>query len=122
VQILPTHGLLYQYCSTSSEVPIQVIIHVFILVIVLHTLPIYSVQVAEQNGINEELFAAHYVAVDGVDVVHQFQRLEHVSIVVEAEKRVEARSGEDYHEEGQEEGMEAATEVGIDAKGWRCLH
>ena len=56
---------------------------------------------------------------DGVDVVHEFQGLEQVSIVVEAEKGVEGRSAQGYHEEGQEEGMEAATEASIDFMwGW----
>jgi len=121
VQILPGQGLPYQYCRTASEVVVQVVIHVFVPVFILHTPTIYTVQVAEQNGINEEFFGAHHVAVDGVDVVHEFERIEHFFIVVEAEKRVEGRSGEDYHEEGQEEGMEAATKVSKDFKGRRYL-
>ena len=96
---------------------IQLVIHISIPLLFLHTLPVYAVQVAEQDGINEELFAPHHVAVDGVDVVHEFQRLEQLSIVVEAEKRVESRSAEKDDEEGQEEGMEAASEVTIDVKG-----
>ena len=85
----------------------QLVIHVFAPLLVAHTPTIYTIQVAEQDGIYEKLFDAHHVAVDRVNVVHEFKSLEHVSIVVEAEKWVEGRSTQDNHEEGQEEGMEA---------------
>ena len=121
VHILPAHGFLDQDSGAPSEVFFQVVIHVFARLLVTHTPTIYTVKVAEQYGINEELFNTHHVAVDGVNVVHEFQSLEHVSIVVEAEKWVEGRSAEDNHEEGHEEGMEAAMEASIEVIRWRDL-
>lgn len=86
VHILPAHGFVDQYSVTPSEMLFQLVIHVFAPLLVAHTPTIYTVQVAEEDGIDEELFDAHHVAVDGVNVVHEFQSLEQVSIVVEAEK------------------------------------
>ena len=86
VHILPAHGFLDQDSGAPSEVFFKVVIHVFARLLVTHTPTIYTIKVAEQYGINEELFNTHHVAVDGVNVVHEFQSLEHVSIVVEAEK------------------------------------
>ena len=84
VQILPGHGFVDHYCSTSSEALLKVVINVIVHLLIIHTPTVCTVQVAEQYGIDEKLFDAHQVAVDGVDVVHEFQSLQHFFIVVEA--------------------------------------